>query len=289
MIFRNIVSILCWLMIMTVADAMQHDTTVVKGSYVFYGVPGIEDNSMLIDEAINQSAGYIQAVSSFVLARESSRYQIDIEIPLAGEKHQVSLSLPYCFQSVSNQNTSDGKSLLHGIGDLSIGYRALVMDRTKWCLLAPGLTLITPSGNYQRGFSEGRWGTLLKIAMTKRLNLSLTAHLNMETLLSYPKKDNETTALSSAQSRKILFDHTLGLGMVWAMRSDFNLMLESACSSKKEGSFRRGELTVNPAFRFSIKAGKVQVVPGFGFPLYFGKNGIQRYEALFYLSIEACK
>jgi hypothetical protein len=271
------------------ANAMQADTTGVKGSYVFYGVPGIEDNSMLIDEAINQSAGYIQAASSFAVTQGSSQYQLEIEIPLADEKHQFSLGLPYWFQSVSSQNPSDGKIFMHGIGDLSIGYRALVMDRTKWCLLAPGITLIAPSGNYRNGFSDGRWGTLLKIAMTKRLNLSLTAHLNMGTLLSYSKDNNEASPPSSAAPAKILINHTAGLSMVWAARPDFNLMLESVYLSKKEGFFHLGELAVNPAFRFSIKAGKTQVVPGFGFPLYLGQTGFQRFEAMFYLSIEACK
>src|SRR6187549_1957396 len=77
------------------AHAQDADTIPKKGSYLSYGQPSIEDNSMLIEEAFNQEAGVIQHISNFIIDDGNFVYAYTQEIPIPNEKHQLSFGVSY--------------------------------------------------------------------------------------------------------------------------------------------------------------------------------------------------
>lgn len=66
-----------------------------KGSYLYYGQPAIEDNSFLIEEAINQEAGVIQHIFTTAYADGDIVYSYTQELPLRNDRHQLSFGLSY--------------------------------------------------------------------------------------------------------------------------------------------------------------------------------------------------
>src|SRR4051812_18520689 len=94
-----------------------------KGSYLYYGQPSIEDNSMFIEEAFNQEAGIIQHISNFVFSGGNFAYNYTQEIPLKNEKHQFSFGLSYTSLKKSPEQAFQNRNFLtNGLGDIFLNY-----------------------------------------------------------------------------------------------------------------------------------------------------------------------
>jgi hypothetical protein len=282
------------LLIVFQASAQESSETPKKGSYLYYGQPEIEDNSMLIEEAFNQEAGVIQHISSFVFDRGEFVYNYTQEIPLADVKHQLAIGVSYAsFEKPEGIDLLNSNYLTRGLGDVFISYRPMLMGKNDWALVIPRFTLIIPTGNARYGLGSGGWGGQFNMAVTKRLNSKITTHYNAGyTLLQkadfYSYSADGTPAL---EFQKNILSANLGASMIWLVHSKFNLMTEFTSLFGKAisdtGSLEKDNVSViNPGFRFAANIGKCQIVPGMGLPISFANGSFAGTGGFFYLSIE---
>lgn len=263
-----------------------------KGSYLYYGQPNIEDNSMFIEEAFNQETGVIQHISNFIFddfEGGDQAYAYTMEIPMAGDRHQFSFTLSYPFLN----NAAPGSSSSSGFGDVLLNYRPMLMDKNDWALLIPRFTLILPTGDSRNGFGEGAWGGQFNLALTKRLTSRLTSHYNAGyTFLAQADRHSINTTTSTVETREVnLHSYNVGASAIYLVSDNLNLMLEYVSSFEgdlmEDGDIGREHLlTLNPGFRCAFNIGKVQIVPGLGVPLFFTDSRLDRTGGFIYLSIE---
>lgn len=263
-----------------------------KGSYLYYGQPNIEDNSMFIEEAFNQEKAIIQHISNFIFDDLKGGgdfvYGYTQEIPMLGDKHQFSFTLNY---SVLDQPIPGFPS--YGFGDILLNYRPMLMDKNDWALVIPRFTLIVPTGSAKGGLGDGAWGSQFNLAVTKRLNSKITTHWNAG-WTHFANKDlygddgSGNTILLTEKSQNF---YNLGLSGIFLVSDGFNLMLEGVSSFESDfdaagNNQRYVSSIINPGFRSAFSIGKVQIVPGLGVPLFFTDNKFQRSGGFIYLSIE---
>lgn len=262
-----------------------------KGSYLYYGQPNIEDNSMFIEEAFNQEKAIIQHISNFIfddLNGGDFVYGYTQEIPLAGDKHQLSFTLNY---SVLDQPIPGFPA--YGFGDILVNYRPMLLDKNDWALVIPRFTLIVPTGSAKGGLGDGAWGSQFNLAVTKRLNSRITTHWNAG-WTHFAKKDvygedvSGNPVLLAEESQNF---YNVGLSGIYLVSDGFNLMVEALSSFESESdgngnTERYVSSIINPGFRTAFNIGKVQIVPGLGVPLFFTDNKFQRSGGFIYLSIE---
>jgi hypothetical protein len=277
-----------------VVCAQAADTIPKKGSYLYYGQPSIEDNSMLIEEAFNQEAGIIQHISNFVFNGKDLVYNYTQEIPLADVKHQFSFGISYAsLKKPENLGSVNNNYITKGLGDLYLNYRPLLMGKNDWALVIPRFTLIVPTGNAHFGLGAGSWGGQFNLAVTKRLNRKITTHYNAGyTLMT--KADFYTYAQDGTPTlvyEKRIGTKNIGASAIWLVKEKFNLMVESIATFGKEmqedgSSMNVTTSIINPGFRFAVDIGKVQIVPGAGMLFNFTNQSFDSTGGFFYLSIE---
>jgi hypothetical protein len=281
--------------LITLTYGQDADTIPKKGSYLSYGQPSIEDNSMFIEEAFNQEAGIIQHISNFVFSGGEFIYNYTQEIPLADVKHQFSFGISYAslkkpqdMPAAQNQNF-----VTNGLGDLYLNYRPMLWGKNDWALVIPRFTVIVPTGNARYGLGSGSWGGQFNMAVTKRLNKHITTHYNVGyTLLT--KADYYTYTVEGnpfLAYEKNLSATNVGFSAIWLVRPKFNFMVEYVGAFAKDmqenaSLAKRNTTIINPGFRFAIDIGKVQIVPGAGLPINFSNGAFDNTGAFLYLSIE---
>lgn len=267
--FRLVLTLLVvsvWVCLAQTAQCQTDSVRIMKGSYLHYGHSFIEDNSMYLEEAFNQGEGVVQFISGTLITNNILETSFEIEIPLAGEKHQLSAGSSYI------SSTSDNLSATDGFGDIRVSYRPQLSGKHHWAMVIPRVTLAFPRKNTADEFEYSRPSVELAIAVTKRLSKKLTSHIN-----------------GSVVSRvtHIFSSHKIAGSVIWALRPQFNFMLESVYENSADqiGNFE-STLIINPAVRFSFALGQYQIIPGFGAPLSFDKNSDLTPGAFFYLSVE---
>ena len=272
--------------------AQSSDTIPKKGSYLYYGQPKIEDNSMFIEEAFNQEAGVIQHISNFIYNGGNFFYGYTQEIPLADVKQQFSFGFSYAsFKKPTDPTNSNVKT--NGIGDILLNYRPLVWGKNDWALVIPRFTVIVPTGNAQYGFGQGGWGGQFNLAVTKRLNSKITTHYNAGyTVIA--KADHHIYSADGTPTlayEKNIGTSNVGASAIWLVKPKFNFMVEYVATFSKSIE-DDGKLVglnnsiINPGFRFAIDVGKIQIVPGLGLPFNFTSKHLDGTGVFFYLSIE---
>ena len=274
--------------------AQEADTIPKKGSYLSYGQPSIEDNSMFIEEAFNQEAGIIQHISNFVFNGGDFIYNYTQEIPLADVKHQFSFGVSYASLKKPDDIAVQNKNYItNGLGDIYLNYRPMILGKKDWALVIPRFTVIVPTGNARYGLGLGSWGAQFNLAVTKRLNKKITTHYNAGyTLMT--KADHYTYTSEGnpvLTYEKNIGTKNIGVSAIWLVKPKFNLMVEYVSTFGKEmeddGSLTKMNTSIiNPGFRFAIDIGKVQIVPGAGIPLNFTNNTFDATGGFIYLSIE---
>lgn len=268
-----------------------------KGSYLQYGQPHIEDNSFLIEEAINQEAGVIQHIFTTTYSAGDIVYSYTQELPLRDDSHQLSFGFSYAALKKPDAMTPIAQSnyVSSGMGDFMINYRSMLWDKNDWAIVIPRLSLIVPTGNARYHLGAGAWGGQFNLAVTKRLSRRLVTHYNAgytyyssSDYYRYDKDLNPTLTYE-----KDIDIATLGASAVWLVHPKFNMLLEYVSSFQEEilddaSIVCQHNLTVNPGIRMAFDIGKVQVVPGIGVPFTFENGQYSAAGAFVYLSIEPC-
>ncbi len=260
-----------------------------KGSYLYYGQPAFEDNSFLLNEAINQEKGVMQYISNFYfdnLKGGNFLYNFSHEIPLGGERNQLSYSLSYYLQNKTASTEGGG-----GFGDINLSYHHMLTDKKAWAMVIPSITLIIPTA--KNGYGSGGLGTQAEVYITKRLSRRVVTHYN----LGYTYISSADLYIStSTGSRKVGFERDLQFkkiagSAIWYPTRKFNLMLEYVSNFLTEitatGEISSShQITLNPGLRFAIDHKRVQIVPGISAPVIFTDGRYTQTGLFFYLSFE---
>ena len=260
-----------------------------KGSYLYFGQPAFEDNSFLLEEAINQEKRIMQYSSNFYfdnLRGGNFLYSFNHEIPLGSDLNQISYALTYYLQNSSVTGSKGG-----GLGDLNVSYHRMISDKKAWAMVVPGLTVIIPTG--KNGFGSGGLGGQLSLLVTKRLSRKIVTHYN----LGYTFVSNADFYISNITGSQVvayekdLKHKNLGASVIWYQTRKFNWMLEYVSNFftdiKTDGSESgRHQLTLNPGFRFAIDHNFTQIVPGISAPIIFSNGKYDHVGLFFYLSFE---
>ncbi|RAW00029.1 hypothetical protein [Pseudochryseolinea flava] len=282
------VAVMLLFMRMPLMAFAQQDTSIQKGSYLYYGQPLIEDNAMLMEEAFNQETGKHQFIFNYFRSGDATAYTFTHEIPLGNHLHQISYSIPFGVLQHEDYSTS-------GWDDILITYRPMIADKYDWALFIPGVSIVVPTGNTTRGIGNGGWGILASIAMTKRFSQTITTHYNMNgswvpRAMLYMSSQNGDAAGVRHQYRSGM----LGASVVWHCRPQLNLMMENQCffsaRVKAEGTFERNvQYILNPGVRFALHHKKTQFVPAIGIPISFVDGALEQVGVFLYLSVETSR
>ena len=242
--------------------------------------PPIEDNSFLVEEAYNQERGIVQHVSTYARSAGSSAwvYEFAQEWPLAGQKHQLSYTVPLARSADPLPNET-------GIGDISLNYRYQIGGGEGAAMaLAPSVTLVLPTGDSRRGLGAGGTSFELKLPLSVEISRRMVAHSNAG--ISYTPRARDTFDNTAATR-----GYALGQSIIWLAHSNVNLMLESVWGVTQEvigprQTARSTEFLVSPGVRTAINLRSgLQIVPGLAFPIGIGASRGER--AVFaYLSFE---
>lgn len=242
--------------------------------------PPIEDNSFLVEEAYNQERGIVQHVSTFARSAGSAAwvYEFAQEWPLAGQKHQLSYTVPLA-------HNDDPLLAGTGIGDVALTYRYQIggSDGVPFAL-APSMTLVLPTGDSRRGLGSGGTGFELKLPFSAELSRSFVAHSNAG--VSYTPRARDTFGNTAA-----VRGYALGQSVIWLAHPNLNLMLESVWGVTQDvtgprQTERRTEFLLSPGLRTAINLRSgLQIVPGLAFPIGLGASRGER-SVFAYLSFE---
>jgi len=242
---------------------------------------GVQDNSFFIEEAYNQEAGVVQHILNIVptLNRRSGGDERELsfvftqEWPVFTQAHQFSYTLPYAF-------TDSGDDSANGIEDIGLNYRyQLLMESETLPAFAPRFTLLLPSGDAAEGFGNDTVGYQINLPVSKILADRWTVHGNAG-----------ATFLPDVE-RNDLFGYNLGASAIYAVTSNFNLMLEAIANWDEEAiSPGRTDKTVSalisPGFRYAFNhANDAQTVVGLAVPIGLTSDAPD-YGVFIYASFE---
>lgn len=236
----------------------------------------IEDNSFLIEEAYNQEPGVIQHIQTFQFWRDKTwNYSFTEELPLAGRKHQFSVSVP--FQHL------EGTASYTGIGDMSAGYRYQAVDREDLAV-APRFSLIIPTGSVNQETSNGVIGYQVNLPVSVALSQNWVNHWNLGATFS-----PNAQAAGGARADTLSFNY--GTSLVWLASDTLNVLVEFAGTVDESvdpagGVTRENTFFISPGVRFAINFDSgLQIVPGIAVPIGVGPSSPQ-YGVFGYLSFE---
>jgi hypothetical protein len=244
-------------------------------------VTAIEDNSFFIEESYNQDERVVQHISTVYYRTNPSRdimYSFTQEWPLYKYKHQISYTIPYSFID---------RNSIRGIGDIMINYRYQLLYRENWACVSPRLSLILPTGNFNKGLGYDVLGFQFDLPISKRLSDFWVVHFNAGTTI-LPRVKGIST--NSEVIKKTLSFYNLGGSIIWLTCTNFNFMLEFVENFNSNininGAIKHSsETIINPGIRSAINIGKLQIVPGLSMPLFID-NQVINPGVLFYLSFE---
>ena len=195
------------------------------------------------------------------------------EWPFFSQTHQLSYSVPYSFVSEDDQWEN-------GVGDVLINYRLqALMESETTPAFSPRLSLILPSGDEERGFGDGTVGVQMNLPVSKVVSSRWTLHGNAG-----------ATVLPDVRGHDLV-GYNLGASAIYAVNSNFNLMLESVVNWDEEvNDGGRSERTVSayvsPGFRYAFNhPGDAQTVVGLAAPIGVTSDSAD-YGVIFYASFE---
>ena len=225
---------------------------------------GIQDNSFLIEEAYNQDEGVVQHILNIVHtanrhAGEKSdalSFVFTQEWPAFSQTHQLSYTIPYTFLD------QQGQSSTNGFEDISLNYRFQALtESAKTPAFAPRFTLILPTGDADDDLGNGRVGYQINLPVSKIVSDRWTIHGNAGVTLTPDVMDHD------------LSSYNLGASVVYAVSSNFNLMLESFAEFEEEvedngGTTRPASVVISPGLRYAFNfPDDAQLVVGIAAPI----------------------
>ena len=234
------------------------------------GMPGIQDNSFLIEEAYNQEEGVVQHISSLSfgpIPQKNLTYVFTQEWPLGGQVHQISYTISY--------NSFDG-GRIHGLGDVLINYRHQLFADGDWAYVAPRLSVILPTGSENEGLGNGVTGVQMSIPASKEISRAFVIHAN--------------AGFTIIPRAKVLVSYYTGGSLIWRAGDAVHFMLETLVFSHAETAaggdiVRETGIVISPGLRFALNFPKLQIVPGAGFPIS-AEQGATSASLFLYLSFE---
>jgi hypothetical protein len=253
--------------------------TPASGGVAARPVPGIQDNSFLLEEAYNQEPRVVQHISVLdVSARGGGAwtYFFTQEWPLFGQTHQLSYTVP-----VTHGEGAAGT----GLDDVALNYRyQLVGSGETRVAVAPRVSAILPTGDPDRDRGAGAVGVQVNLPLSVELSERVVAHSNAGA--TYTPR-----ARSALGERAATRDFNLGQSLIWLVSPTFNLLVEAAWSSSEEvvAPARRARseaFVISPGLRTALNfPSGLQVVPGLAFPFGVGPSAGER-RVIVYLSFE---
>ena len=182
----------------------------------------IEDNSFLIEEAYNQEPGEVQ--HSFTAAYTKSgrthgwEFNFTQEWPVFSQDHQFSYTIP-------SSHLVDEGSRVSGVGDILLNYRyQLLYEGDGKPAVAPGFSLILPTGNRKKGTGNNVVGYELNLAVSKKITDTVALHANAgATILPHVKAPVD---INGNSAKKSLTSANIGGSAIYALLPRFHLMLE---------------------------------------------------------------
>jgi hypothetical protein len=235
---------------------------------------GIKDNSFLIEEAYNQEPGEMQHVLTLQRQYRDWFLAYSQEWALGSQAHQLGYSLPYSWLR------SDGQRV-KGVGDATITYRyQLMLESATLPAVAPGISLILPSGNRNLGLGDGSMGVEIKLPVSKIVSDRVTLHANAGMTHLFNVQGFSPTS------------YMIGGSGIYAVTRDFNVLLEGVVEWNESVNDvpmieRETTFTLNPGFRTAINfPNDKQAVFGFSTPNTFSRDKRTDYGVFFYLSFE---
>lgn len=242
----------------------------------------IEDNSFLLEEAYNQEEGVVQFIQILQMTKtpndEKMMYSFSNEIPVGGQDHQFSYTIPYASTKVT------GGTETKGLGDVSVNYRYQLM-KSETIAVAPRFSVILPTGKREDGLGTGAAGLQTNLALSVVLNDRWVTHWNAGFTYTTEAKG------SAGDKTARLLGTNFATSFVYLAKENLNYLVELVHSSNEtsvgDGTKTRGETYyINPGLRYAIDFPSTQIVPGISAPIGIGATEGDDYSILAYFSIE---
>ncbi len=213
----------------------------------------IEDNSFVMEEAYNQEENVYQFINFFQYEKTSKswNYSFTNEIPVRGQTHQFSYTIPV--DRASDSTTAH-------LGNISLNYRYQLYSSENLSV-APRISYIAPTN------TPDEQGVQFNLSISYKINSVFVSHYNLG-LTHLPRLD-ETSI-------------NYGISGVYLFSELTNFLVEvTGMTSNGETS-----LLVSPGVRHAINLDSGwQIVPGLGFPVGVGAAKGE-YGIIAYLSFE---
>lgn len=229
----------------------------------------IMDNSFLVEEAYNQEAGIFQNIFLFQRAKSGGGWSVEFtqEWPVGSQRHQLSFTLPFDFESGS-------------VGNVLLNYRLQSrMENESGPAIAPRLSVILPTGD-----DLLEYGAQLNVPVSRQFgDVMLTANLGAT-------MERHDYSLESVQ---LLSPHLAG-SLIFRALPLFHLMVETVMTSEQTppavccDTDRVKTWIVSPGARGAFNFGDHQLAYGAAVPLVISQSKSAPYETslVLYLSYE---
>jgi hypothetical protein len=249
----------------------------------------IRDNSFLIEEAYNQEPGVVQHVFNAVYINDSRQrgwaFAFTQEWPIFSQDHQFSYT-------ILGYHLVDDGDRQHGIGDVVLDYRYQALEEGSISpAFAPGFSLILPTGNRDKGTSNGVVGYWWNLPFSKKITSRLALNANFG-LIYLPNVRKPLDSLGGALSpKRSLVSYIAGGSAIFAILPRFHAMLEWIGFSDEDindtGKAKRTFKSVlSPGFRTAIvNEERLQIVTGVATPIGLNRK-TDNYGVVLYFSVE---
>jgi hypothetical protein len=234
--------------------------------------PGIQDNSLLTEEAYNQDPGVVQHINFFQRDQRTHEwiYTFTEEWPAPNLTHQLSYTLP--LQRLDGQSSR--------IGDVALNYRyQLLGDADAKLAATPRVTVTLPTGDWRRREGSGAVGynVAMAVSYVPRADWNIHFDAGIGDIQRARSVDVARTDLRAA---------SVANNIVWLPSKRWNLMLETVFTRAQSFDGWSNSAIVSPAIRWAYNfPSGLQVVPAVGFPIGVGPSAGER-SVILYLSFE---
>jgi hypothetical protein len=234
---------------------------------------GIQDNSFFIEEAYNQEPGVVQHIQNVAVFFADGGKEITPiftqEWPVFSQTHQFSYTIPHTF---GEEET--------GFQDIRLHYRLqALMESERYPAFAPRFSLVIPTGDADKGLGHGRLGYEVNLPFSKIVSNRWSVHFNAGGFVFPDVNDRD------------LVNYNLGGSAIYAVTSNFNLMLESvAFWGEDVDDQRKVDRTLtallSPGARYAFNLpNDAQLVVGLGLPVGLTSDSPD-WGLFFYCSFE---
>lgn len=216
----------------------------------------ILDNSFFIEEAYNQESRVVQHIQTFHWSREweggttdrSFAYSLTQEWPVAGQRHQLSYTVPY-------ERISGAPGRADGIGDIQVHYRnQVMMDAGGRPAIAPRFTVILPTGSSEDGLGIGTAGFQFNLPISKQLD-PIHLHVNAGTTF-IPDATVTLPSGPESPSRDLVSVH-FGFSVIALATERLHVLFETLSAVDEEidalgETERTSRVLLSPGMRYGI-------------------------------------